>query len=225
MLLLGESLILGPNIKRADDAGGAGSRALAALKKRMDLAPKANEKVRALIAALEKRLLRRSHRRIVGPRSTRRRRGDEGGRAEVSARRQRPGAVRESLMDTQPWEYWEAGGGQEQGQRAPTSSRDSRGRRAEAQSPPRGRAHLYIHAMEASSNPEKALPQALRLGSLAPGAGHLVHMPAHIYYRIGMYRESLDATSARWPWTSATSRPRPRIRSTRSPTTRTTSTS
>ena len=54
-----------------------------------------------------------------------------------------------------------------------------------------GAAHLYIHAMEGSSNPEKALPAARRLADLAPGAGHLVHMPAHIYYRLGMYKESL----------------------------------
>ncbi len=56
-----------------------------------------------------------------------------------------------------------------------------------------GAIHLYIHAMEASTQPEKALPYARRLGTLMPGAGHIVHMPAHIYYRIGLYRESLEA--------------------------------
>ena len=45
--------------------------------------------------------------------------------------------------------------------------------------------------MEASTQPGKALPYANRLPALMPGAGHLVHMPAHIYYRVGMYRESL----------------------------------
>ena len=52
-----------------------------------------------------------------------------------------------------------------------------------------GAIHLYIHAVEASTNPEKALPHARRLAALMPGAGHVVHMPAHIYYRVGLYRD------------------------------------
>ena len=52
---------------------------------------------------------------------------------------------------------------------------------------------LYIHAVEASAKPERALPYARRLESLMPGAGHIVHMPAHIYYRVGLYKESLEA--------------------------------
>jgi tetratricopeptide (TPR) repeat protein len=56
-----------------------------------------------------------------------------------------------------------------------------------------GAAHYYIHAMEASTRPEKALPAARVLAQQMPGAGHIVHMPSHIYYRIGMYRESLRA--------------------------------
>jgi tetratricopeptide (TPR) repeat protein len=50
-----------------------------------------------------------------------------------------------------------------------------------------GANHLYIHAVEASPQPERALAAADRLGRLAPGAGHLVHMPAHIYMRVGDY--------------------------------------
>ena len=56
-----------------------------------------------------------------------------------------------------------------------------------------GAIHLYIHAMEASTQADKALPHARRLGALLPGAGHLVHMPAHIYYRVGLYRDALAA--------------------------------
>jgi tetratricopeptide (TPR) repeat protein len=56
-----------------------------------------------------------------------------------------------------------------------------------------GAAHYYIHAMEASARPEKALPAARLLAQQMPGAGHIVHMPSHIYYRIGMYSESLQA--------------------------------
>ncbi|HYO99585.1 MAG TPA: hypothetical protein VER76_05305 [Pyrinomonadaceae bacterium] len=53
-----------------------------------------------------------------------------------------------------------------------------------------GANHLYIHAVEASLLPERALPSADRLGLLSPAAGHLVHMPAHIYQRMGDYESS-----------------------------------
>ncbi|MEC4749095.1 hypothetical protein [Methylomicrobium sp. Wu6] len=53
--------------------------------------------------------------------------------------------------------------------------------------------HLYIHALEASPDAAKALPSARRLPSLVPGSGHLVHMPAHIYIRIGYYRDAILA--------------------------------
>ena len=55
-----------------------------------------------------------------------------------------------------------------------------------------GACHYYIHAVEASSKPERALPCAKRLPDLAPGAGHLVHMPGHIYLRLGMYKEAVE---------------------------------
>ena len=48
-----------------------------------------------------------------------------------------------------------------------------------------GANHYYIHAVEASKNPERALPSAYRLGNLMPGAGHMVHMPSHIFIRTG----------------------------------------
>jgi tetratricopeptide (TPR) repeat protein len=55
-----------------------------------------------------------------------------------------------------------------------------------------GAIHLYIHAVEASTTPERAVPYADRLAALMPGAGHIVHMPAHIYYRLGQYQRSLE---------------------------------
>jgi hypothetical protein len=54
-----------------------------------------------------------------------------------------------------------------------------------------GANHYYIHAVEASPHPERALPSAERLGKLAPAAGHLVHMPAHIYSRVGDHPASV----------------------------------
>jgi len=55
-----------------------------------------------------------------------------------------------------------------------------------------GANHYYIHAVEASSHPERALPSADRLAGLAPGAGHIVHMPAHIYQRVGRYEDASE---------------------------------
>ena len=54
-----------------------------------------------------------------------------------------------------------------------------------------GAVHLYIHLFESSAEPERALPQARRLESLMPNAGHLVHMPSHIYVRTGYYDEAV----------------------------------
>jgi len=53
-----------------------------------------------------------------------------------------------------------------------------------------GANHYYIHALEASPHPERALPSAARLGGMVPWAGHLIHMPAHIYIRTGDYAEA-----------------------------------
>jgi tetratricopeptide (TPR) repeat protein len=55
-----------------------------------------------------------------------------------------------------------------------------------------GAIHFYIHAVEASSTPERAEPYADRLADLCPGAGHLVHMPSHIYYRVGRYNDATE---------------------------------
>src|SRR5258706_3705190 len=54
-----------------------------------------------------------------------------------------------------------------------------------------GAVHYYIHAVEASSSPERALAGANKLAALAPGAGHIVHMPAHVYIRTGDYEAAV----------------------------------
>ncbi len=55
-----------------------------------------------------------------------------------------------------------------------------------------GACHYYIHAVEAAQ-PERAVPCAERLAKLMPGAGHIVHMPAHIYLRMGRYADAIDS--------------------------------
>jgi tetratricopeptide (TPR) repeat protein len=96
----------------------------------------------------------------------------------------------EAAMDTQPWDYWEAGGARPKGRTADiVAALETVLQRSPQHA---GAIHLYIHAVEASTSPERALAPARRLAALMPGAGHIVHMPAHIYYRVGLYRESLE---------------------------------
>jgi tetratricopeptide (TPR) repeat protein len=89
----------------------------------------------------------------------------------------------EALMDLRPWDYWTNGGRP----KARSSLEQVRVlERVVKRSPDHpGACHFYIHAIEASPAAYKALPCARRLGSLMPGAGHLVHMPTHIYIKLG----------------------------------------
>ncbi|MDG0834214.1 tetratricopeptide repeat protein [Pelomonas saccharophila] len=97
----------------------------------------------------------------------------------------------EAEMDTQPWDYWEAAGARPKGRTADILARLET---VLGRSPNHaGAIHLYIHAVEASTSPDRALAPARRLAAQMPGAGHIVHMPAHIYYRVGLYREALEA--------------------------------
>lgn len=100
----------------------------------------------------------------------------------------------DALMNLAPWDYWEAGGTRAKpavAELVPTLERVLKKQPDHA-----GAIHLYIHAVEASDNPKRAERYADVLGKLAPGAGHLVHMPSHIYYRVGRYRDSLAANRA-----------------------------
>jgi tetratricopeptide (TPR) repeat protein len=95
----------------------------------------------------------------------------------------------ESLMDLRPWEYWQKDGKPYPGTTEIVSTLEA----VLAKFPDHpGACHFYIHAMEASQ-PEKAVPCAERLASLMPGAGHLVHMPAHIYIRVGRWNDAIEA--------------------------------
>jgi tetratricopeptide (TPR) repeat protein len=100
----------------------------------------------------------------------------------------------EALMDLSPWDYWEAGGSRPKNRTADLVAALERVLERNPTHP--GAAHYYIHAMEASTHPDKALPAARVLAAQIPGAGHIVHMPSHIYYRIGLYKEALDSNVA-----------------------------
>lgn len=97
----------------------------------------------------------------------------------------------EAIMDAQPWDYWEPGGRQPKGDAGQAMQRLET---VLARNPDQVLAiHLYIHMTEASDDPWRAVDGAERLARLAPGAGHLVHMPAHTWFRIGRFAESLEA--------------------------------
>jgi tetratricopeptide (TPR) repeat protein len=88
----------------------------------------------------------------------------------------------ESLMDLRPWQLWSADGKPNEGTEEIVATLKS----VLARDPEHvGANHFLIHAVEASNDPSDGLPSAKRLETLAPAAGHLVHMPAHIYQRVG----------------------------------------
>lgn len=92
----------------------------------------------------------------------------------------------ESLMDLHPWDFWLKDGTPQPWTQEIISSLE-RVIALRADHP--GANHLYIHAVEASKNPQIGLESANTLRQLIPGAGHLVHMPSHIYIRVGKYHE------------------------------------
>ncbi|GAB3377795.1 tetratricopeptide repeat protein [Azotobacter armeniacus] len=95
----------------------------------------------------------------------------------------------ESLMDLSPWQYWSQDGKP----RPDTPELLAQLERVITANPNHpGACHFFIHAVEAAQ-PERAVPCAERLAGLMPGAGHLVHMPGHIYIRVGRYEDAIKA--------------------------------
>ena len=93
----------------------------------------------------------------------------------------------ESLMNLQPWDYW-THDGRPNGRIEEIVSVIEHGLAGAPDHP--GLNHFYIHAVEASNDPDRAVPAADRLTALVPGSGHLVHMPSHIYIRVGRYGDA-----------------------------------
>jgi tetratricopeptide (TPR) repeat protein len=111
----------------------------------------------------------------------------------------------DSLMNLRPWKLWNADGTPAEGTTEIVATLESVLRRDPNHM---GAMHLYMHAVEASPNPERALPYADRLAAQTPNAGHLVHMPSHIYIRTGNYDgarvQNADAAKADERYISAT---------------------
>ncbi|MDR7133236.1 hypothetical protein J2X06_000420 [Lysobacter niastensis] len=185
MCAWGQALVLGPNInlpmapELAADATALASRAV-------QLSGNARPADRALIEALAKR--------YATPAPADRKPLDEAyAQAMADVARRFPDdddiatLYAESLMDLSPWAYWSADGQPAQY----TNDLVSALERVLQRNPDHiGAVHYYIHAVEASKTPQRAEPHADKLASLAPGSGHLVHMPAHIYIRTGRYHDA-----------------------------------
>lgn len=96
----------------------------------------------------------------------------------------------EALMTTMPWDYWIDPDNPKPHTEEVIAALET----VLARSPSHPMAlHLYLHAVEASSSPERAESAADRLANLVPGAGHLVHMPSHIFWRVGRYHDASEA--------------------------------
>jgi tetratricopeptide (TPR) repeat protein len=96
----------------------------------------------------------------------------------------------ESLMNLQPWDLWTQDG-VPKGRTLEIVAILEKTMKVNPQHP--GANHFYIHAIEASPWPELGVPPAERLKALVPGSGHLVHMPSHIFIRVGRYQEASAA--------------------------------
>jgi tetratricopeptide (TPR) repeat protein len=183
----GIALALGPNINSAMEKQDE-HRAIEMVQKARRLADRATPVEQAYIDALVARYVGRKGIKRKGldeayakaMRSVAKRFSEDADAATLFA---------EALMDLRPWDLWKPDGRPQPGTEEIVATLEA----ALAMSPDHpGACHYYLHAVEASSQLERALPCADRLPGLMPGAGHLVHMPAHIYMRLGKYHEAVE---------------------------------
>jgi tetratricopeptide (TPR) repeat protein len=188
----GVSLTVGPNYNLPFLSSERAEVAFEALGKARTEAPRASPVERALIAALAKRYpnAKPLDQATALPVLT------EYALAMKEVAQRFPGDLdvqtlyAESLMNLHAWRLWSS-----DGVAAPGTQEILDTLEAVLQRDPShpGANHYYVHAMEASPHPEKAVASAERLRDLVPGAGHLVHMPAHIFQRVGRYEEAAEA--------------------------------
>lgn len=184
----GIAYALGPNINVPMDTGAV-RPAWDALQHAVRLAPLVSAREQAYIKALEARY-------VAAPAANRAPLDSAWAKAIGQVARRYPGdddaatLYAEALMDLRPWNYWTNAGKP----LAPSTLEQlavlERTTRRNPNHP--GACHFYIHAIEASNSAAKAVACAERLGSLMPGAGHLVHMPTHIYMRLGRWEDAVE---------------------------------
>ena len=192
MCFWGEAFVLGPNINAAMDTT-ATHPAVAAMRRAKELAPRASEREQALIEALsarytddpaaDRQTLNQAYAEAMAKAATRFPDDDEIAILYVDA-----------LMNLAPWDYWEADGTTPKGKIAEAIQTAEKVLVRNPDHP--GAIHLYIHLTEASATPERAEGYAERLAALMPGAGHIVHMPSHTFFRVGRYHDSAETNKA-----------------------------
>jgi tetratricopeptide (TPR) repeat protein len=194
MCFWGEALAIGPNINVTSKGKvimSAAERvaAFSAITKALALATKTTPREQAYIEALAERY-------NGNPQTPREPLDEAWARAMGEVSQAYPtdstaAAIHaEALMNTMPWDYWSDDLEAKPATQVVLANLE---RVLEAAPDHPLAQHLYIHALEASSTPEKAEAVADRLTNLVPGAGHLVHMPAHIFYRVGRYNDAAEA--------------------------------
>ena len=184
----GMALALGSNYNVPAD-GPSLVTAYSNLQKAIELAPKASEQDRAYINALAKR-----YSSDVG--ADQKKLGVDYKNAMRDLSKRYPDDLdaatlyAESMMNLRPWHLWTIDGKPQEDTLEIVAVLESVLKRNPNHS---GANHYYIHAVEASTNADRALPSAGRLAQIAPKAGHLVHMPSHIYIRTGDYAKAAQA--------------------------------
>jgi tetratricopeptide (TPR) repeat protein len=183
----GMALVLGPNIN-APMAPEEEPKALAHLKQAQALKAKASQRERDYIDALAARYTGKGENRAAADqayagamRALYQKYPDDEDAATLYA---------EALMDLSPWNYWNRAGIPYERTADITAALD---RALKLEPDHTGALHLWIHLWEASNTPERAEAAADRLLPLAPAAGHLVHMPGHLFQRVGRYTDAVKA--------------------------------
>lgn len=192
MCLWGVALTLGPNYNMPMMAQVRARVGFDALRRAEAEAPRATPVEQALIAALAKRFVGSAA--LEGANMASPLVNYAAAMKAVAARFPDDADVQtlyaEAVMNLNPWKLWKADGSPAPG----TADAVATLERVLAAHPDHpGANHYYIHAVEASTHPEKALASAERLKTMMPAAGHIVHMPSHIFQRVGRYEESAEA--------------------------------
>ena len=187
MAYWGQALVLGPNINAMMEPNEE-PQALAMTRKAKSLMDQASPKEQALINALQNRYSGNNEQRVIN---------DEAYADAMRAVHQRypndPDIAMlyvESMMDLRPWGYWMPDGRPHAG----TAEIVALTEEVLSHHPTHpGALHMYIHLIEPTATPERAEKAADTLLNLMPAAGHMIHMPSHIYQRIGRYADAIES--------------------------------
>lgn len=190
MCFWGQALALAPNINDSAIGPDREQQGYEAIREALKRRDRANDKERALIDALAARFAEKPPN------------GDRTALNQAYAKEMERVWLRfpadpevatlyaDAVMNTRPWDYWKRDGTPQPGIANAKAALDRTIQRFPNHP---GALHIYIHLVEASDHVDTAVQAADRLGSLMPGAGHLVHMPSHVYIRVGRYGDAADA--------------------------------